>query len=70
MKKLKYISSSLLALLLMGACEQELIETTPPDPDMTNVGPVDCSGAAAGSASFTKFVAVGSSYVAGFQAGA
>jgi hypothetical protein len=70
MKKLNYISSSLVVLLLMGACEQELIETTPPDPDMTNVGPVDCTGAAAGSASFTKFVAIGSSYVAGFQAGA
>jgi len=70
MKKLKYISSSLLALLLMGACEQELIETTLPPPDQTNLD-APCTGAGtAGSASFTKFVAVGSSYVAGFQAGA
>ena len=30
MKKLNYLSSALLVLLLMGACEQELIVTTPP----------------------------------------
>jgi hypothetical protein len=70
MKKLNYISSALLALLLMGACEQELIVTTPPEPDTTNTGPIDCTDAVAGTASFSKFVAIGSSYVAGFQAGA
>ena len=70
MKKLNYISSALLALLLIGACEQELIVTTPPEPDTTNTGPIDCAGAVAGTASFSKFVAIGSSYVAGFQAGA
>lgn len=70
MKKLNYISSALLVLLLMGGCEQELIVTTPPEPDTTNTGPIDCTGAAAGTASFSKFVAIGSSYVAGFQAGA
>ncbi len=69
MKKLNYISSALLVLLLLlGACEQELIVTTPPEPDSTNLVPVDCTGAAAGTASFPKFVAIGSSYVAGFQA--
>ena len=69
MKKLKYLSSSLLVLLLMGACEQELIETTPPDPDMTNVGPDACGGTS-GSATFTKFIAIGNSFVAGVQGGA
>jgi hypothetical protein len=71
MKNLNYISSALLVLLLsLGACEQELIVTTPPEVDSTNVVLVDCEGAAAGTASFSKFVAIGSSYVAGFQAGA
>jgi hypothetical protein len=68
MKKLKYISSVLLVVLLINACEQDLIETTPPPPDETNKS-IPCTGSA-GSVSFTKFVAVGSSYVAGFQAGA
>lgn len=72
MKKLNYILSALLVLLLLlGACEQELIVTTPAEPDTTNTSSaVDCTGAAAGTASFSKFVAIGSSYVAGFQAGA
>ncbi len=55
-------------LLLINACEQDLIETTAPPIDNTNKE-IPCTGSA-GSASFTKFVAVGSSYVAGFQAGA
>ena len=36
MKKLQYILLAI-SMLLIGACEQELIETTPADPDMTNV---------------------------------
>jgi hypothetical protein len=77
MKKLSlnlYIAS----LLIIGAsCEQELVDntTTPcPSDDPSIICPevvVACPpGAAAGSASFTKFVAVGNSFVAGVQGGA
>ena len=68
MKKLQYILLAI-SILLVGACEQEIIETTPADPDMTNLTPEPCTGSA-GSASFTKFVAIGNSLVAGVQAGA
>ena len=71
MKKLNYISSALLVLLLMGACEQELIVTTPPDPDMTNTGRVIALWRLLLELQhFTKFIAIGNSYVAGVQAGA
>ncbi len=68
MKKLQYI---LLALsgFLCYACEQELVETTPADPDLTNITPDPCEGSA-GSANFAKFVSIGNSFVAGVQAGA
>jgi hypothetical protein len=69
MKKFNYISLALVTLLFFGACEQELIELTEPEPNMTNVGPDPCDGAA-GSANFTKFIAVGNSFVAGMQGGA
>ena len=61
LNRLFYIS-----LLFLGACSQEVIDLEEP------VGPdeVTCASVSAGSANFTKFVAVGSSYVAGFQAGA
>ena len=68
MKKLQYILLAT-ALVLASACEQELIETVPADPDMTNLTPDPCTGSA-GSANFTKFVAIGNSLVAGVQAGA
>ena len=68
MKKLKYISWALL-IVLCTACEQEVIETTAPEPDLTNISPDPCSGSS-GSADFTKFVAIGNSFVAGVQAGA
>jgi hypothetical protein len=68
MKKLLHIFF-ILPLLFIGACEQEVIETTPAEPDMTNITPDPCAGTA-GSANFTKFVAIGNSFVAGFQAGA
>ncbi|HEX6227691.1 MAG TPA: hypothetical protein VFZ52_24905 [Chryseolinea sp.] len=67
MKKLYILLA--IAMVFTSACEQELIETVPPDPDMTNVTPDPCTGSA-GSANFTKFVAVGNSLVAGVQAGA
>lgn len=69
MKKLNYIFLALSMILFLGACEQELIVTTPPEPDLTNITPDPCDGSA-GSANFTKFVAIGNSFVAGFQAGA
>lgn len=66
MKRFTY----LLALtLFFSACEQEVIEKTAPDPDLTNVSPDPCTGSA-GSADFTKFVAIGNSFVAGVQGGA
>ena len=69
MKKLDYIIPTLLVLLFLIACEQELVVTTPPEPDMTNVNPDACGGTP-GSADFTKFVAIGNSFVAGVQGGA
>jgi hypothetical protein len=69
MKKFNYISLALASLLFLGACEQELIELTDPEPNLTNVGPDPCGGAA-GSANFTKFIAIGNSFVAGMQGGA
>ena len=68
MKTLQYILFAV-SLIVIGACEQELIETTPADPDMTNIAPDPCEGNA-GSANFSKFIAVGNSLVAGVQAGA
>jgi len=66
MKSIKYITF-ILAIILISACEQEVIElqAPPPPPDDTS-----CATAVPGSASFTKFVAIGNSFVAGFQAGA
>jgi len=66
MKSIKYFAY-ILAFILISACEQEVIVLqAPPAP------PVDtsCDDAVPGSAVFTKFVAVGNSFVAGFQAGA
>ncbi len=73
----KYIAFSFLGLLTIS-CEQEL-ENFSNDPcDGTDPSIIchpspieDCpTGASAGSADFTKFVAIGSSFTAGFQAGA
>ncbi|MEX1240769.1 MAG: hypothetical protein WEB30_13680 [Cyclobacteriaceae bacterium] len=63
MKQLRYIFSF---VLLLAACEQEVIELQAPEPPP----PDPCETASAGSADFSKFVAMGSSYTAGFQAGA
>jgi hypothetical protein len=64
MKNLKFLYIRSTALLISTSCEQELIELTPPEV----VTPVD-SGTP-GSANFTKFVAIGNSFVAGVQGGA
>lgn len=77
MKKLK-IYSYIIALLVLGvSCEQELVDSTPspcPSDDPTIICPQEeadqCAGATAGSANFSKFIAIGSSFTAGFQAGA
>ncbi|HTJ53302.1 MAG TPA: hypothetical protein VL443_27795 [Cyclobacteriaceae bacterium] len=57
---------ALLTLLIAVGCKQDVINLEEP------VTPVDtsCEDATAGTASFTKFVAIGNSFVAGFQAGA
>ena len=55
--------------LFISACAQEVINLEePPSPE---AGCISCpDGAESGSASFDKFVTIGNSYVAGFQAGA
>ena len=61
LKRLLYVP-----LFLISACSQDVIDLEEP------VGPdeITCESVGPGSANFSKFVAVGSSYVAGFQAGA
>lgn len=69
MKKFNYISLAFLSLIFLGACEQEVMTLTQPEPNTTNIGPDPCTGGA-GTANFTKFVAIGNSFVAGVQGGA
>lgn len=64
MKTIKFLYILSAALLISTSCEQEVIELTPPEVET----PVD-SGTP-GSANFTKFVAIGNSFVAGVQGGA
>lgn len=78
MKKIIYILYSAAFLILSSSCEQELVDNSAnpcpsDDPSIICPGeaPVACPpGASAGSADFSKFVTLGSSYTAGFQAGA
>jgi len=64
MKTNKIASIVLLTALLVGACKQTpIIPVPPPGPEP---GPTPTTG----SANFTKFVAVGNSFVAGVQGGA
>ena len=69
MKKFNYISLAFLSLIFLGACEQEVMTLTQPEPNTTNIGPDPCAGGA-GTANFTKFIALGNSFVAGVQGGA
>ncbi|HEY3405439.1 MAG TPA: hypothetical protein VGK59_18780 [Ohtaekwangia sp.] len=73
MKK-KYLAYTLFLVLIGAACDQEMIELQDPcDVDPASCEPVvpTCpDGASAGSINLTKFVAMGNSYVAGFQAAA
>ncbi len=65
MKKLTY---SFLLVLFFVACDQDVIDLQPAE---VIPPPEQCPpGASAGSADFSKFVALGTSYTAGFQAGA
>ena len=78
MKTLRYIFYSAALLTFATACEQELVDNAAnpcPSDDPSIICPQapvpPCpAGASAGSADFTKFVAIGTSYTAGFQAGA
>ncbi|MDN5200006.1 hypothetical protein QQ008_01505 [Fulvivirgaceae bacterium BMA10] len=65
MKRNKFIYISFICLLVLWSCEQEFkviqpATPTPPDPEVPS----------AGSADFTKFIAIGNSLTAGFQAAA
>jgi lysophospholipase L1-like esterase len=64
MKTIKFLYILPLALLISISCEQELITLEPPviEEPVTSGTP--------GSANFTKFVAIGNSFVAGVQGGA
>lgn len=66
MKNLKFISIFIIALMVSISCEQEVIVAEPPVVDTPDPGP----DPVAGSASFTKFIAIGNSFVAGVQGGA
>lgn len=72
MKKKIYISYALSFLLLLGACEQDIPELKDPcDVYPESCAPdTSCEDAEAGSANFTKFIAIGNSFVAGVQGGA
>ncbi|MFZ2904813.1 MAG: hypothetical protein WAZ98_01300 [Cyclobacteriaceae bacterium] len=68
MKKIKF-SLLVICLLLGFSCEQEVITTQPPDP--CTIDPDSClPNPEPGSANFSKYVAIGTSISAGFQAGA
>jgi hypothetical protein len=71
MKKIKYIGITLSFMLILGSCQQDTIDLIEPEPNTTNVGDDVCpDNATAGTADFSKFVAIGNSFVAGVQAGA
>lgn len=66
MKKIQHIALSLSLVLALNSCEQEVIDLSPPDG-----APSACpDDATAGSADFSKFIAIGNSFVAGVQGGA
>jgi hypothetical protein len=66
MKAIKYLLC-LPALLLALGCEQDLVK---PEPPITPPPNNECELATAGSADFSKFIAIGNSMVAGVQGGA
>jgi len=59
----------LIVVFIAWSCEQQIPELE--EPAQPEAGCVSCpEGAGSGSASFNKFVTIGNSFVAGFQAGA
>jgi len=68
MKALKYILYSMV-LVFAGACTQEVIDLKEPEPPAPDTSCEDAEGLT-GTANFTKFVAIGNSFVAGVQGGA
>lgn len=63
MKKHRLIYTALTLLFIAWSCKQEVIDLQPPDGTETETH-------TPGTANFSKFVALGSSFTAGFQAGA
>lgn len=66
-------NAGFVALALLWSCEQEVIELKDKcevDPSLCEEEPACPAGATAGSADFSKFIAIGNSLTAGFQAGA
>jgi len=66
MKNTKYLYILLITVLLVGSCKQEPIVPEAPVVVTPEPGPAPEKG----SADFTKFIALGDSYTAGFQGGA
>jgi hypothetical protein len=66
MKKIKYLGLALALVMTLNACEQEVMELQDPD----GPSPECPDDATAGSANFSKFIAIGNSFVAGVQGGA
>lgn len=66
MKKIIYLGYTLSLMLLASACDQDTIDLQQPEV----VADTSCEDAEPGSANFSKFVTIGESLVAGFQAGA
>jgi hypothetical protein len=66
MKKIKYLGFALALVVTFNACEQEVIDLKDPEGS-----PPECpENATAGTADFSKFIAIGNSFVAGVQGGA
>jgi hypothetical protein len=72
MKKIKYLGYSLSLLLIIAGCQQENVDLMEPcEADPSSCAPdTSCEDAEAGTADFSKFVAIGNSFVAGVQGGA
>lgn len=72
MKTIKYLGLTLSLMLMFSACEQEVKDLMDPcEADPSSCAPdTSCEDAEAGSADFTKLIAIGNSFVAGVQGGA
>ncbi len=68
MKNFRYIGLTVALALVLNACDQEVMELKDPEPVVTTP---DCpAGATSGDADFSKFIAIGNSFVAGVQGAA